>query len=126
MATVNPTVVSLGEGSVREYTYALTTANADGAPFEMPEWADVTWTAVASNWGGATLKFQGSHNGTTWGNPIVGLSNAAGGTEGTIAADKSMTTIERPRFIRPILTTAGVAAVVTVVALARRAQPIRL
>ena len=126
MATVVPTVKSLGEGSVREYTYAITTANYDGSPFEMPEWADVTWCVVGSNWGGATLKIQGSYDGTTWGSPIVGLKDAGGGTEASAAADKCFTIVERPRFVRPILTTVGTAAVVTVVALARRSQPIRV
>lgn len=126
MATVNPTVkrVGSGDGSVIEYSYAITTANADGAPLEVPEWADVTWVARGT-WGGATLKIQGSDDGTNF-VTAAGLSNAAGGAEASASADKIFTTIERPRYIRPILTTVGAGATITVVALCRRGQNIRV
>ena len=124
MATVTPTFarVSDGDGSIVQLQWALTTADADGAPFEFTEWADITVVATGT-WGGATLKVQGSANGTTF--PATGLSNAAGGTEATAAADKVFPTIERPRYMRPILTTAGTGATVTVTAILRRSNPLR-
>lgn len=126
MATVSPTVNRLagsGDGSVITYSYTITTANADGAPIPMPEWADVTVIARGT-WGGATLKVQGSDDGTNF--VTTGLSNAAGGTEFSASADKVATLIERPPYIRPILTTAGSGATLTVVVSVRRAQPIRV
>ena len=124
MATVYPTraIASEGDGSVIAFTWALTTANSDGGGIPFVEWADATWT-VTGTWGGATLKVQGSADNATW--VTTGLSNAAGGTEATASADKVFTTIERPNFIRPNLTTVGVGASVTVTATLRRAQPLR-
>lgn len=124
MASVKPTVTQagLGDASVLQYTWALTTADNDGFPMQFPEHADITWVARGT-WGGATLKFQGSADGTNF--VTTGLSNAAGGTEAAVTADKIVTTIERPLFIRPILTTAGSGATITVTALARRATPNR-
>ena len=124
MATVTPTFarVSDGDGSIVQLQWVLLTADADGAPFEFTEWADITFVATGT-WGGATLKVQGSANGTTF--PATGLSNAAGGAEATAAADKVFTTIERPRYMRPILTTTGTGATVTVTAILRRSNPMR-
>lgn len=125
MATVTPTLPesAIGDGSVKVFTWALTSTNVDGAPVRLPEWADLTWTATGT-WGGATLKVQGSADGSTF--VTTGLSNAAGGTEASASADKVFTTIERPLYVRPILTTAGSGATVTVQLMARRAQPLRL
>ena len=125
MATVNGTPsrdVGTGDGSIMQFTWALTSANADGAGFEFSEHADVTWT-VTGTWGGATLKVQGSADNTTY--VTTGLSNAAGGAEATASADKVFTVIERPRYMRPILTTVGAGATLTVTAIARRANPLR-
>lgn len=124
MATVNPTItrISDGDSSVIQIQWALTTANADGAPFEFAEWSDITFHFFGT-WGGATAKVQGSADGTTF--YATGLSNAAGGGEGSASADKIYTIIERPRYIRPILTTVGVGATVTATALLRRANPMR-
>lgn len=125
MATVNGTVnplVSGGDNSVIQISWTLTSTDADGAPFELAEWADITWV-FRGTWGGATAKVQGSADGTNF--IATGLSTAAGGTEGSASADKIYTTIERPRYIRPILTTAGSGASVVVTALCRRANPLR-
>lgn len=124
MATVNPTFPSSasGDGSVIIVQWALTTANSDGAPFRFPEWADITWHFFGT-WGGATAKVQGSADGSTF--YATGLSNAAGGSEGTASADKIYTTIERPLYMRPNLTTVGAGATVTVTAVARRTSSLR-
>ena len=119
MATVNPTQPesASGDGSVKVFQWTLTSTNVDGAPMKLPEYVDITWTATGT-WGGATLKTQGSADGSTF--VTTGLSNAAGGSEATASADKIFTTIERPLFVRPILTTAGSGATVVVTAVCRR------
>lgn len=123
MATVVPTDptsgtgTASGDGTVKVFQWAITSDNADGYPIRIPEWADVTWTATGT-WGGATLKVQGSADGSTF--VTTGLNSAAGGAEATAAADKVFTVIERPLFMRPILTTVGVGATVTVTAVCRR------
>jgi hypothetical protein len=128
MATVTPSSVSnavgSGDGTVKQIVWTLTTANADGAPFDFCEHADVTWVARGT-WGGATLKFQGSDDGTNF-VTAAGLNSAAGGAEASAAADKIITTLERPRYIRPILTAVGAGASIVVTALARRASSIRV
>lgn len=125
MATVQYTMnrdVGSGDGSVVEFTWAITTANPDGVGVEMPEHADITWIARGT-WGSATLKVQGSADATNY--ITTGLANAAGGAEASATADKVFTTIERPRYVRPILTTVGTNAVITVTALVRRTNPLR-
>lgn len=125
MATVNPTVtrgLGDGDGSLIQYQWTLTSADSDGAGIQCPEWADVTWVATGT-WGGATLKPQGSADGVTY--IATGLSNAAGGAETTATANKVFTTIERPLFVRPNLTTVGVGATIVVTALLRRTNPMR-
>jgi hypothetical protein len=123
MATVTPTINNtIGEQdrSGQLWTWALTTANPDGAVLEYSEWADCCWQAVGT-WGGATLKLQGSNDGTNW----FTLSNAAGAAAASFTADGAATTIETPRYIRPNLTTVGVGATVTVTLYRRRHTPMR-
>lgn len=124
MATVNPTfpTTQSGDGSIKVLQWALTSTNADGAPMTVPEWADITWIATGT-WGGATLKFQGSADGSTF--VTTGLTNAAGGTEAAVSSDKVVSTVENPLYIRPILTTVGAGATITVTAVCRRANPLR-
>lgn len=124
MATVTPTQPesASGDGSVKVFQWALTSSNADGAGMRFPEWADVTWVA-SGTWGGATLKVQGSADGSTY--VTTGLNAAAGGSEASASADKVFTCIERPLFVRPILTTVGAGAAITVTAIARRTSGMR-
>lgn len=118
-----PSAFSTGDGSVVQFNWALNTANSDGAGIEMVEWADVCFSFTSSSWGGAVAAVEGSNDGTNW----LPLSNAAGGTAAsTSAANKLFTIIERPRYIRPNLTTPGAGAVVTAIATLRRAQPLRV
>ena len=123
MATVTPTTqngLGSGDGSVVLFTWALTSTNTDGAPVQMPEWADVTWT-FSGTWGGATAAVEGGNDGSAF----MALSNAAGGTAATASANKCMTIIERPLHVRPNLTTAGSGAAITAIATMRRANPLR-
>lgn len=109
-----------GDGSVIVLSYALTTALPIGEWYEFPEWADCCIQAVGT-WGGATCSVEGSNDGTN----AFTLSNAAGGTAATFAANGGKTVIERPRYMRPNLTTVGVGATVTVTVVIRRANPMR-
>jgi hypothetical protein len=122
MATVNPTISQFADNDQTTILaiWNLTTADADGLPFEWFQWADLCWQAVGT-WGGATLTIQGSNDGTNW----FSLSNAAGGSAATFTTDGGKTTIERPRYVRPNLTTPGSGATVAVTLAARRAQQIR-
>ena len=127
MATVSGTVsriVSDADNSSIQCSWTLTSTNADGAPIELSEYADVTWI-VRGTWGTASaFKIQGSDDGTNF-VTAAGLTNASGGGEVSLSADKVFTTIERPRYMRPIITTVGTGATLTVVAMLRRATPMR-
>ena len=123
MATVNPAYVGdiSGDGSTQMFTWALTTANADGAPVEWAAYSDRTFVIVGATWGGATATIQGSNDGTNW----VTLSDAAGAADATATADKAMTIVELTRYVRPNLTTPGTGAAVTASIVMRRATPMR-
>lgn len=122
MATVAPTTAypSLGDGSLILYTWALTTANADGAPVSAAEWADRTWQA-SGTWGGASLALQGSNDGVNW----AVLSNASGGADIAMTTNDLASTVELPLWVRPNLTTPGVGATIAVTLLVRRSTPMR-
>lgn len=104
------------DGNAALITWNLTTANTDGVPVEFVQFTDLCWQSFATNQGGATATIQGSNDGTNY----FSLTNAAGGTAMTFAADGGKQAIERPRYVRPSLTTAGSASVIAIVLLARR------
>jgi thiamine pyrophosphate-dependent acetolactate synthase large subunit-like protein len=122
MATASATYIGdiVGDGSTQMFTWALTTANSDGAPLEWASFSDRTFMAVGT-WGGATMTVEGSNDGTNW----VPLSDAAGATDATAAANKAITVVELTRYVRPNLTTPGTGAVVTASIVMRRATPLR-
>jgi hypothetical protein len=111
---------SAGDGSLILYTWALTTANPDGAPMQAPEWADRTWQTTGT-FGGATVAMQGSNDNTNW----FPLLNAVGGAAVTFTAAGGASTVELPLYVRPNLTTVGSGAAISVTLLARRATPMR-
>lgn len=119
-AAYSATTPSLGDGSLNLYTWPLTTANPDGAPIQAPEWADRTWQATGT-FGGATVAFQGSNDGTNW----FSLTNAAGGAAVALVAAGGCSTVELPLYVRPNLTVVGAGATISVTLLARRATPMR-
>ena len=115
MATVTPTVTDISkDGHVIMITWALTTADADGAPAEWCAFADRTVTFTGT-WGGATAALEGSNDGTTW----LALADVQG-TAITATANKIETAVELTRFVRPNLTTAGSGAAVSATLLMRR------
>lgn len=114
------------DGSVGMWTWLLTTADPTGDAVEMPEWADRTWQFGKSGdtLGGSVMTVQGANTNTDA--DFFGLSNAAGAAALTFNAIPSVkTVIELPRFMRPKLTTPGAGASVTVILVARRANPMR-
>ena len=124
MASVTPSMtqdISTYDMSLKQWTWLLTTADADGLPVQIPEWADMTWQAVGFSASGAICSIEGSHDGTNW----FTLHNAAGSAVATLGANGMITIIELPRYMRPNLSTPGTNAEVTVILLARRANPMR-
>ena len=71
--------------------------NADGgAPYALPFAADITVQAIGT-FGGATVKLQGSNNGTDW----FDLTKAGGTSAASFTAAGGATVNENPAFIRP-------------------------
>jgi hypothetical protein len=116
MATVNPTIVDLdGSRQVIKFTWALTSANTDGAPIppSYAEYADRT-VYFLGTWGGATAVWQGG-DGSTW----LTLTDAQT-TAISKTADGIETVVETPEYSRPNLTVPGAGATITVTCIARR------
>lgn len=123
MATVAPVFswqVGERDGNSVLVTWSMVTANVEGLPIECVQMTDLCWQSFATNQGGAVVTIQGSNDGTNY----FTMTNASGGAAVTFSADGGKQTIERPRYIRPYLTTAGTAAVVAVTLLARK-NPVR-
>lgn len=96
-------------GGTYLHQWDLTTADADGEGVEIPGAPDRSFQAVGADFGGGTLKWQGSlDGGTTWFDlhdptyTAIGLTSEGGGA-----------ILENPLLIRPSLTgsTAGAATV---------------
>lgn len=118
--------VSQGDGSIMKATWNLTTADPTGDAISLPEWADRTWQFGKSGdtLGGSVMTVQGCNTGTDA--DFSGLSNAAGAAALTFnALQSTKTVLELPLYMRPKLTTPGAGAVVTVIMIARRANPMR-
>lgn len=115
------TPIGSADSSALLVTWNLTTADHTGAALEMPEWADRTMQAYGTTWGGARLAIEGSNDGTNW----VSLKSVADVTAIALTADGMALLLELPRYIRPRLTTVGVAAVIAVTIAIRRPTPMR-
>ena len=115
--------ISSADRSIFVVTWVLTTANPTGIAFEFPEWADRSFQVGAAGdaFGTATCTIEGSQDGVTF-SP---MSNAAGATAATFTTAGLKQIIELPRYMRPNLTAVGVAASITCIMLARRANPNR-
>jgi hypothetical protein len=104
-----------GNGQVFKFTWALTSANADGQPIgaKWSEFADRT-VYFTGTWGGATAAMQGGDN-TTW----LALTDPQGNAIAK-TADSIEIISETPEFTRPNLTTAGSGAAITCTMIVRR------
>jgi hypothetical protein len=122
MAIVNPTFEYVkGDPNLLQITWVLTTANTTGKGWEYVDFADITWHAGAgATWGAATAAVQGSNRDTDAEYGSVKSSASGNAITWTADGDASAVGQERPRFLRPKLTTPGTAASVTVTAMARR------
>jgi hypothetical protein len=116
MSTVNPTIDDVvGNGQVMKFTWALTTADNDGAPIP-PQFADHSDRTVyfTGTWNGATASWEGGDN-SVWMTLAdvqgTGIAKTANGIE---------VVVESPEYSRPRLTTVGVGAVITATCIARR------
>jgi hypothetical protein len=116
MATVNPTMQRIGNGSLL-IRWALTNADFDGAPIgdNLGDYFDRSVQVVGS-FGGATVVIQGSNNGNDW----YALDDPQGG-DLSFAAPGGKAITEVPQFTRPLLV-GGAASSVTVSVFARRAR----
>jgi hypothetical protein len=82
----------------------------NGAPFRLPCSADLTFQ-VSGTFGGATVTFQGSNDGTTW----HGLSQKGIGTTTMAYAVNTVHACnETPLFVRPHIT-GGTGSSITVI-----------
>ena len=124
MATVNPTISrnqAGGDDSILVATWTpLTTANADGATMKYPEWADRTFSVTGTFGAGGTLVIQGSNDGTNW----FTLNSAAGATAASFTAAGIKTMIELPLFVRPFVSAGDGTTSLSVILVARRANPL--
>ncbi len=120
---ITPTFAQVGEGdgSYALFTWALVTATPDGSPLEFLQMAECCIQATGT-FGGATVTWQGSNDGTNW----FTCTNVAGSTAASLTAAGGMQIIERPRYYRPNLTVVGAGATITLTAMLRRNQQGRL
>ncbi len=118
MATITPSLTKVGgDDNAILFTWALTSADHTGIGAEFIQHTDLCFQAVGSNWGGAVAAAEGSNDGTNW----FALTNASGGAAITFsAADGGKQAIERPRYIRPRLSTVGTLAIVSLSLMARK------
>ncbi|TFH85260.1 hypothetical protein EQG41_18275 [Billgrantia azerbaijanica] len=99
MATINPTVTELRDGSVKKVVYAtLTTTNDVGAALPFAEWFDRTVQATGTFGTGGTVVWQGSNDGgTTWATLRDRQGNALSFTAAALEAVDGITELARPK-----------------------------
>lgn len=118
MATKTPVITELDprDGSVLLYTWTLTHTD-DGAPVYMPQWADRSVQFVGT-WGGGTVLFEGSNDGTNYATLTDAQTSAISKTADGLEQIVELTRIARPRASESVTS-------VVVSLLVRRQQPLR-
>ena len=120
MATIQPTYerdFGQGDGSVQVVTWtSLVAASLVGAPFELPQHADICVQIIANTTGGATCVIEGSNDGTNYGT----LNNAQSVALSVVATTAPKQIVERPLYIRPRISGGGGTEDWTIIATARR------
>jgi hypothetical protein len=98
MATINLTSADRNSvnGAILLTWAALGNAD-DGAPYAVPFAANIT-VQVIGTFGGATVKLQGSNDGTNW----FDLTKRAGTSSASFTAAGGATANENPAYIRPV------------------------
>lgn len=116
MAVITPTITYAPSGQ-RQLVLIVWTALANGdtgAPVELPTWADASVQIQGAAFGGGTLTFQGSNDGTNY----AALTDPQGNAIAKAASAIEQIT-EVMRYVQPSLA-GGAAGAVTVSMLARR------
>jgi len=118
MATKNPVITELDprDGSVLLVTWTLVGTD-DGAPINMTQWADRSVQFVGT-WGGGTVLFEGSNDGTNYATLTDAQTSAISKT-----ADSLEQVVELTRLARPRASVSVTSVVVSL--LVRRPQPMR-
>jgi hypothetical protein len=113
MATVAYEVLDNDVG-VKVVKWVLTTANNDGQPYPFAgRYPYKSMHVVASAWGGATLKMQGSNEIAAAPSSWISLMDPQG-NELVFTADKIEQILENTNQIRPVLTVVGAGASITI------------
>jgi hypothetical protein len=120
MALVTPTITKVGgDDNAILFTWALTTDDHTGVAAEFIQHTDLCWQATGDFGGTGVAAAQGSNTNTDANfGAMTNASGAAAITYSAAGAPKQQ--IERPRFVRPKLTTVGTDAAVSVTLMARR------
>jgi len=118
ISTINNAVGSNNSLKLATWT-PLTTTNADGSPFEFPDWADNTIQVFGTFGAGGTILVEGSNDGTNW-----ATLTDSNGTALSLTAASVKTINERPRYLRPRVSAGDGTTSLTAVMLARRIESI--
>jgi hypothetical protein len=98
MATITPTTDRNTAAGATLVTWNAMATGDDGAAFGLNAAADIT-IQVTGTFGGSTVTFQGSNDGTNW----HALTQRAGTANMAYTAAANHTCNEMPAFIRPII-----------------------
>lgn len=121
MALVIPTTTDIsGDGSVRKFTWTLTTADHTGAAVDWCQWADRSVLFQSVAWGAATAVVEGSNDGIVF----VGLADPQG-TPIAKTANGIEAVLELTQWVQPRLSVVGAGATIVVSMVLRRNQPMR-
>jgi hypothetical protein len=119
MATINPVITRVGNNILKVFWEQLTTTNTEGAaidPVLLADFADRS-VQITGTPDGATLKFQGSNDLSTF----VSLTDPQGNAiEKTAAALEQV--MENTLTVKPVVTGAGVSTDLDVTLIARRTR----
>ncbi len=120
MAVISPTIVTNnppGDGSIITYSWTMVTATDTGAPIPFAQWADRS-VQFAGTWGGGTVVWEGSNDGTNYITLTDPQANAI-----SKSADAIEQVMEVTLWARPKVTVSVTSVVITL--LARRPNPQR-
>lgn len=97
MSTINPEGVATGNNRTHVVNWTGLAPGDDGEPVEFAQYSDKS-VQVAGTFGGATLAFEGSNNGTDWSVLTDPQGNALNFT-----SPKIEMVAEATRYVRPLV-----------------------
>lgn len=115
MATINSTADRNSVNGAILLTWPALGNADDGAPYALP-FAAITTFQASGTFGGATVKLQGSNDGTNW----FDLTKAGGTSALSVTAAGGGSANENPAYIRPVSSGGTGTAVNVVVAIHAR------